>query len=543
MAQPRSFSIDRFAVTLEVEPDAALRVRETITFDFRGSHESIFRTIPMRYERRGLDFALRVEDVHVFDENVRPLRTEVSRVGRAVRVQAWVPGAQNATKTVIITYRVRRALINVDGREELYWSVTGTDWDVPIKQVEVVVSSPPGIPLERVVSTAYTGAPGASGSDFTEDRADTFLTFRTTRPLRPREGLTIAVGWPPGAIRGPGVMQRAWRLLGDNWPLVLPFLALGGVLLVGRLYGRDPGGRPSIRPEYQPPAGLMPAAAGALVSERAVPRDVVATLVDLAVRGFVRIEEQPAIFGEPEYIVRRIKPLSDDPQMRPFERALLVGLFGADGSLAERRLSEVRRDYDAVFPPLRDELYRTMVRDGLFPSSPERVRALWLVTGLVVVGLGAFVLAGGAGSIVSSPVRLGLGLVVAGLVIAVLSPSMPRKTLRGAQALAHVKGFREFLERTSKDELRRLPPDTMHRWLAWAIALGVSERWIHAFDGLTVSEPAWYAGLGSFDVGSFARSLSRFASTMEQAFLTSRRGDGSWSGERSGVAGVPREGA
>ena len=510
-------------------------MRETITFEFRGSHQSIFRTIPVRYERRGLDVALRVDDVHVFDENVRPLRAEVSRVGRAIRVQAWVPGAQNATKTVIITYRVRRALIDVDGREELFWNVTGTDWDMPIKQVEVVVSSPPGIPLDRVVSIAYTGAPGPSDSDFTEDRADTFLTFRTTRPLRPREGLTIAVGWPPGAIRA-GVMQRVAWFLGGNWPLVLPFLALGGVLFVWRLYGRDLGARPSIRPEYQPPAGLAPAAGGALLSERAVPRDVVATLVDLAMRGFVRIEEQAAIVEEPDYIVHRMKPLSDDPQLRPFERALLARFFGADGSLAERRLSEVRRDYDAVFPPLRDELYRAMVRDGLLPSSPERVRTLWLVTGLVIVGLGAFVLAGGAGSIVSSPLRLSLGLGMAGLVIAVLSPLMPRKTLRGAQALAHVKGFREFLERTSTDELRRLPPDTMQGWLAWAIALGVSERWIHAFDGLAVIEPAWYAGQGSFDVGSFDRSLSRFISTMERALLTSRRGNGSWSGERSGIA-------
>lgn len=510
-------------------------MRETIAFEFHGSHQSIFRTIPVRYERRGLDFTLRVDDVHVFDENVKPLRAEVSRVGRAIRVQAWVPGAQNATKTVIITYRVRRALIDVDGREELFWNVTGTDWDVPIKQVEAVVSSPPGIPLDRVVSTAYTGAPGPSDSDFTEDRADTFLTFRTTRPLRPREGLTIAVGWPPGAIRA-GVMQRVGWFLGGNWPLVLPFLALGGVLFVWRLYGRDPGARPNITPEYQPPAGLTPAAGGALLSERAVPRDVVATLIDLAMRGFVRIEEQTAIVEEPDYIVHRVKPLSDDPQLLPFERALLARFFGADGSVAECRLSEVRRDYDAVFPPLRDELYRAMVRDGLLPSSPERVRTLWLVTGLVIVGLGAFVLAGGAGSIVSSPLRLGLGLGMAGLVIAVLSPLMPRKTLRGAQALAHVKGFREFLERTSTDELRRLPPDTMQRWLAWAIALGVSERWIHAFDGLAVIEPAWYAGQGSFDVGSFDRRLSRFISTMERALLTSRRGNGSWSGERSGIA-------
>lgn len=71
---------------------------------------------------------------------------------------------------------------------------------------------------------------------------------------------------------------------------------------------------------------------------------------------------------------------------------------------------------------------------------------------------------------------LGIGVGASGRIVLAFSPLMPRKTWRGAQAFAQVRGFREFLERTSKDELRRLPADTMHRWLGWAIALGVSER-------------------------------------------------------------------
>ena len=528
-AQPRSLAIERFAVTLEVDADATLRVREAITVDFRGSHQIFFRTIPLRYERRGGDFALRVDEIHVFDESVAPLRTEVSNLGRAIRIGAAVPGAQNATRTVIITYRVRRALIDVDGRDELYWNVTGSEWDVPIRQVEAIVSSPPGISLDRIDSTAYTGSPGAAGSDYTEERADSFLTFRTIRPLRPREGLIIAVGWPPGAIRGPGLVQQAWWLLGDDWPLGLPLFALIGLLLVWRLYGHDRDGSPTIEPEHQPPGGMMPATGGILVSEKAAPRDVVATLVDLAVRGSIRIEEIAPAFGETDYVLHRLKPLADDPHLRPLERSLLSRLFGGDGSLGERRLSEIRRDGDSVFPPIRDEIYRGMVGDGLLPSSPERVRSLWLLSGLGLIGVAGFILAGGAGRLVRSPLVLGAGLGLAGLIVAVFSPQMPRKTLRGVEATARVKGFREFLERASKDELRRLPPDTMHKWLAWAIALGVSERWIHRFDGLTVTEPIWFTGPGGFDLGGFDRRLDRFASSVERAILNSRRGRGATS--------------
>ena len=526
--QPRSFAIERFAVTLEVEASAALRVREAITFEFRGAHQGVFRTIPLRYERRGLEFALRVDDIHASDENVKPLATEVTRSGGAIRIKVLVPGATDAARTVVITYRVRRALIDVDDHEELYWNVTGTEWDVPIRQVEAVVASPPWIPLDRVTALAYTGPRGIAGTDYTEERADNFITFRTTRPLRPREGLTIAVGWLPGAIRGPGVVQRAWWFLGDNWPLGLPLLAMAGVLFVWRLYGRDPGGAYVIKPEYRPPDDLMPATGGALVSERAQPRDVVATLVDLAVRGFIRIE---AVDDGADYVVHRAKPLFDDPGLRPLERELLTRFFGRDGTLPARRLSEVRRDYDNVFPPMRDQIYRTMVTDGLFPSSPESVRSLWLFGGLAIVGAGLFVLTGGAARFASSPVLLGAGLILAGLVVAVLSPLMPRKTLHGAQVVVQVRGFREFLERTSQDELRRMPRDTMHKWLAWAIALGVSERWIHAFDGLSVSEAGWMTHQGDLDVRRFERDLSQFGSSVEQALLTSRRGGrDTWSG-------------
>ena len=254
-----------------------------------------------------------------------------------------------------------------------------------------------------------------------------------------------------------------------------------------------------------------------------MPRDVVATLVDLAVRGFIRIE---SLDGGADYIIHRVKPYADDPGLRPLERTLLGRFFGSDGMLPARRLSEVRRDYDNVFAPMRDEIYRTMIRDGLFPSSPERVRALWLWGGIVIIGLGLFVLMGGAGRFVWSPVRVGVGLALAGLVVAGLSPLMPRKTLHGAQVMVQVKGFREFLERTSQDELRRMPRDTMHKWLAWAIALGVSERWIHAFDGLPVSEPGWMTHYGDLDVGRLERDLSRFGASVEQALSTSRRGGG-----------------
>ena len=257
----------------------------------------------MRYPRGGFEFALRLDGVQVLDEQFRPLKTDVSYSGRYVRIKAWVPGAINTTKTVTVVYRVRRGLFNVDDHEELYWNVTGDEWDVPIRQAEAVVIGPPAAVTDDARAIAYTGSRGIAGTDYVEQRDGNVLTFRTTRPLRPREGLTIAVAWPPGAVGRPAAWRSAVWFLQDNWPLGLPLLALALGLFAWRSYGRDPATNRSIKPEYAPPDDLAPAEAGVLVSERAHPSDVVATIVDLAVRGYMRIEPVTRADDEPDFLL------------------------------------------------------------------------------------------------------------------------------------------------------------------------------------------------------------------------------------------------
>ncbi len=481
---------------------------------------------------------LRVGDVHVFDESRQPLRTEVTYPGHYVKIKAWVPGAVNSTRTLTIIYRVRRGLLGWDDSDELYWNVTGTEWDVPIRVAEAFIASARATPDDLVRSIAYTGPRGATGNDYTEERAKNVITFRTTRPLGPREGLTVVVGWPRGYIARPSALQEARWFLGDNWPLGLPLLTLSMVLGVWRAYGRDPASNRSIKPEYEPPKDLVPAEAGALVGERAHPRDLVATLVDLAVRGYLHIEQVTTAFGDTDFLFKRLKPVAGDPALKPLEVFVLAKLFGADWGLNLRLLSEVKRDYDSTFPPIREEIYRTMVADRLFPVSPELVRMVWAGVGLVVAGAGVLALIAEPPWLAAFSWPLPAGVIGSGLVILGLSRLMPKRTLRGVQALISVRGFQEFLERAEKDRLERMPADTVHRWLPWAIALGVTERWILNFEGLKVDPPAWYTGRDPWKLSAYQRDVSNFGDKAQEAILTTRRSAGdSWSGGRSSSAG------
>ena len=131
VAQTRGlFSIDSFIASLVVNADGSLIVREDITFEFRGAHQGIFRRIPLRYTRDGLEFPHHLSGIGVYDEASQPLRTAVSYPDRYVMIKAWVPGAVDTKKTVSVVYHVRRGIMKYDDHDELYWNATGNEWHV-----------------------------------------------------------------------------------------------------------------------------------------------------------------------------------------------------------------------------------------------------------------------------------------------------------------------------------------------------------------------------------------------------------------------------
>jgi uncharacterized membrane protein YgcG len=531
-AAARSFAIERFAVSLEVRPDASLVVQEHLTIQFQGHHQGVFRLIPVRELRHGLAQDLRVDDVYVLDDAHAPLRTEVTYPGRYVRIAAWVPGASDTTKTVRVLYRVRQALLAFADHDELYWNVTGDEWSVPIEQAEVRLTLPPGLATDAVRTLAFTGPRGATGADYEEEREAGEITFRTRRPLGPREGLTIVVGWPPGAVRHPAAWQRAWWAVVDNWPLLLPLLTLAGMGLVWRAYGRDPAANRSIKPEYGPPGELTPAEAGTLIDERAEPSDVVAALVDLGVRGYIAVEP----VGDGDFRFRRMRSLHDDPQLSPLEVFVLQKVFGEELTLSERHLSELHHNADHVFEPIRDAIYRAMVARRAFPRSPFWIRQGWGALGIAMIFVGGALFVG-LEPFAGLRWSLAAGVFASGLIVLGIGQVMPRRTWRGVRLVVHLRGFQEFLERAEKDRLERLPPDTLHRWLPWAIALGVSEQWIHRFQGLPVDAPSWYRVRQPFTLSSYRDDLQRFGRGVQKVLAAGRSdGSGRAGGGRSGFS-------
>ncbi|MGH7674856.1 MAG: DUF2207 domain-containing protein, partial [Gemmatimonadales bacterium] len=289
-AAQRTLAIERFEATIQVERNAGIRVTESIVARFTGSWNGIYRTIPVTYRTpQGLNWTLGLELESATDGEGRPLRVEASRERHYVKYKIWVPGAENATRTVVLRYRATNGLRFFEEHDELYWNVTGDEWDVPIGAATARIELPPG--TDGVRAIAFNGAYGSTAQDATVETSGTTVRIAMPHALGFHEGLTAVVGWNKGVVAEPPATARVAGVVGSNWPLAIPVPAFLLAFLVWRRRGKDPRRRP-ITVQYEPLPGLTPGEAGTLLDNAADLRDVTATLVDLAVRGYLRFEER-----------------------------------------------------------------------------------------------------------------------------------------------------------------------------------------------------------------------------------------------------------
>ncbi len=336
----RAEVVERFSSYIDVQRDGTLVVREEITVDFGPvARHGIFRYIPVKYQRKRLSYNLRLKFLSVTDERGRRYKYEVSRWGRNKEVRIGDPRKTVTGRHVyVITYRVGRALNFFKTHDELYWNVTGTEWRMPINSVEAAVRLPDGVERAAVRYQAFVGALGERKGAFRARWQGDSLRF-FAGPLAPGEGLTIVVGIPKGAIAPPSKLREALAYVGDNWPaVVLPLLTLVAMTMLWLHRGRDPLPVGPVPVQYEPPEGLSPAEVGTIFDEQLDSDDVLATLIDLAARGYIKIRALPAqklfLFSKRDYEFVLLRDYHGDEALQPHEEAFLRGLFGYKGKRA-----------------------------------------------------------------------------------------------------------------------------------------------------------------------------------------------------------------
>ena len=294
--------IEDFAVTLQVQADGNLLVTERITVQAEGEQikRGIYRDLPVRYAMAlGLNKSGPISLLGVSRDG-QPERVTTERNGAWVRY--YIGSADHRLQPgryqYELRYRVGRQLLHHQGRDELYWNVTGNQWVFPIHRASVEVKLPPGARIGELA--AYTGASGEQGKAYEVlEQRDDYLRLATTEALPAYHGLTLAVDWPAGLVARPGAWQRLGYLLQDNLGLCLGALMLVGLLLfylrAWNRVGRDPE-KGLIIPLFEAPQGMSAVQAGYLwhrgfKSPYQEARAFSVWLTDMAIRKHLHIED------------------------------------------------------------------------------------------------------------------------------------------------------------------------------------------------------------------------------------------------------------
>ncbi|MGY8799776.1 MAG: DUF2207 domain-containing protein, partial [Longimicrobiales bacterium] len=520
-AQKRSMVVERFDATIQVEENGWIDVREEIQVRFTGSWNGIFRNIPVEYRTpQGFSYKLWLDDVSVTGMDAEPLEYWNKRERHYRQLKIRVTGANDALRTVVIRYRVPNGLKYWEEYEELYWNVTGDEWDVPIQAATATILLPEG--LDGLRTASWTGGYGSTENGAQVSEIEGGFYFESSQSLNFREGMTVAIAWNPGVLSRPTAFRLVGAFLRANWLLFLPFLSLGWMWRVWYTRGRDPRRRP-IPPQYSPPDDLTPAQAGTLIDNRPDMRDITASLVDLAVRGYLRIEEVENSglkkwFKSTDYRIVSLRDMKARSGLHGHEQELLRGVFAGGGESV--LLSSLEAEFYTHLPSIKSALFEELMERAYYNKRPDKVFEGYLALGAVVLVVG---IAGGiplAGFLQMSVLSAIVGAVGSALPIMIFGFWMPARTGKGARAFEHVLGFEEFLDRVESGRYERIEktPEMFERYLPYAMAFGVEKHWAKAFEGMFTEPPDWYhgrwdSGFRSMYLTDSLRSMSSAAGT------------------------------
>jgi uncharacterized membrane protein YgcG len=537
----KSWRITDFADTVTVSANGSTTVQERITLAFDGAWNGIHRTIPVEYPGpNGTNYTLFIDISSVTDGAGDKLRYD-STSSRGTRdLKIYIPGAVDTSRTVEIDYLVRNGIRYFEDHDEFYWNVTGNDWPVPIDRASASVSFP-STAAGSLRAQAFTGVYGSAERDATSVVQGADASFQTKSGLPPRGGMTIDVFIPKDILREPSGLTRLFWFVGSNPIVFLPFVTFAVMFTLWWYKGRDPDAGLSVAPMYEPPAGMSPAEAGTLLDDCFHPRDLSSTLVDLAVRGYLKIEEVNqttlGVFHHKDYIFHLLKPREQWDGLASHERVMLENIFAAG---SDTRLADLKNRFYTALPVIRQDIMAALRTKNMYSVDPESAKSYSF--GAIVIIVAPFALAQFTGykNVFSSIGLLVLCAGVSALLWWLFARQMSAKTLAGVRTCIGVLGFQEFMNRVDAERLKRMPADTFEKYLPYAMALGVEHHWAQAFAGLAITQPSWYvspAGYPGFNPLFFSASMHSMAADMNQVFVSAPRASSSGSGFGGGGGG------
>ncbi|MBN2585517.1 DUF2207 domain-containing protein [Patescibacteria group bacterium] len=536
--------IENFDSQIELKADSSAEITETLGVNcgvLQNKH-GIFRILPNKAPDRaaGARPYTPIKLRSITDLNGTPYHYERS-VNYPDNIITWKIGDPDRTISgingYVIKYRISNVVIPSDNGNALYLNLNGSFWELPTNNFSATVKLPDGITQEDTNLKLYSGGFGElTNSLAIASWAQDGKSFTVTATEIPtRTGITIWAEFPTGLV---SLYQPSWWFLYGRY---LYWLAMLALIWFGwrtwKQYGQDPRFRGSIVVEYDPPKDLSPMEAGLLNAYGNLnPLFISATIIDLAVRGYLKIEEvkKEGWLGGKDWKLILLK--ADVSELKAFESKLLTDLFGDNLTIGtEKSLADQKNSFYLKLPGIRKLAYENI--KSFFDSRGLVWQILFLVLG-VLMFVSSVPLA-----IIFSSFSFGTTLGVSGIVWLIFGFLMSKRTQLGSETLYQLRGFQLYMRRAETYRMRFYEKENIfERYLPYAIVFGLTGIWAKAFAKMyqekhsTIYVPAWYVvTAGShFSIDNFASHLNSLSANMASTLASSPHSSGSGGGGFSG---------
>ncbi len=562
----QDFTIPQFEADYYLSRDtdhiSHLRVHEHIVANFPDfdQNHGILRAIPDRYQGHTVD--LRVQSVtndsgqalHYSRSNSNS--NLVLRIGDASR---YVHGRQ----VYNIDYTQDNVTVNNSGYDGHFWDVNGDQWQQQFGQVtaRVHLTNDLAAAGQPDGSRCFTGQPGSTTQACTaaiepETGGSALATFTATRPLETGETLTYELRFAPGTFAAYHLTTaQIWGMAAIAAALALPtIITLIVAVIYWRRYGRDPSGRGVIIPEYVPPKEVSVLGAGVTLREKLEPKAITAQIIDLAVRGYIKIYETKRRVILADVTSYELELTRDPADLRNDEQAVINLVFGAFNEPGSRiKLDSLKNKLYVGAASLNKSQALALTAGGYFRTDPTTAAIPFLLIGLAALAAGFLLYQITLGVFVP---QAGFAFLPPAVILFISAKFMPARTAKGVGLHDYLLGLRDYMRLAEADRIKVMQSphgsltekiDTAdkgqlvklyERLLPYAMLFGIEKDWAKEFAQLYQQPPGWYSGTSSFNAGYFAGSLAGFSQASSASFTPpSSSGAGGSAGGGGGGGG------
>lgn len=554
---PAPEKISNFSTDYVINLDGTVDVTETIDYYFPQNKHGIYRNIPLEKENMDGDiFIMDISGLQVLNESGNSINYFDESTSKELSLKIGDPDEfVIGNKTYVIKYTLHGALSYFSDHDEFYWNVTGDEWVIPIENVTVHVTLPDQITSDTSAN-CFTGSFKSTEVNCNFSVFENRALYKTSKTLFPGEGITITLFFPTGVV---AVLEPTkdtsmfWALLILGVVIGLFYILLPGYLLIKAIkkLKKSEEEKRVVAAWFDPPKNkngryLTASEVGILHDKKGDIRDFTAGIVQLAQKGYLRIEEtKKGIFSKTDYKLTLTKV--PDETLLSHERKILDILFTKkafslnklinaissgevtknmteDPSMQTIETPEVhisdlskRTTMSTEISNFYSDISSDLVSDGIFEEDPIKKRNNW-TAGLVLSGM------------FLNPLFL---------IASLLMMKSAKRTKLGGEGYAVVESMNNFVKSQDKKlEFQAKNQIMFEKLLPYAIALGVEKVWVERFKDIQFTKSDWYVSSSGYNALAFSSFANSFSSSVSRnVSMSSSRSSSGFSSGGGGFSG------